>query len=64
MHTSSQQNTYQNQDKLHVDARQVVANPEQYRTRPLLRRLAWAALMQQRGHRVDQARLAEMPVET
>ena len=44
-------------------ARQVVANPEQYAHRPLLRRLAWVALMTQRGLAVDQARLAAMPME-
>ena len=34
-----------------ADAKQVVANPEQYADRPLLRRLAWSVLMQGRGCR-------------
>ena len=46
-----------------ADARQVVANPEQYADRPLLRRLAWMTLMTERGNMTDQRRLAEMPVE-
>lgn len=46
-----------------TDARQVVANPEQYHDRPLLRRLAWMTLMTERGKVVDQDRLARMPVE-
>ena len=46
-----------------ADARQVVGNPEQYADRPLLRRLAWAVLMQGRGCLVDCNRLAQMPVE-
>jgi len=46
-----------------ANARQVVANPEQYAHRPLLRRLAWAVLMNQRGRIVDQTILAGMPVE-
>jgi len=46
-----------------ADARQVVANPEQYADRPLLRRLAWMMLMTSRGCDVDQIRLAQMPVE-
>ena len=46
-----------------ADARQVVANPEQYHDRPLLRRLAWMTLMTARGKVVDQDRLARMPVE-
>jgi hypothetical protein len=46
-----------------ADARRVVANPEQYADRPILRRLAWMALMADRGQRVDQNRLAQMPVE-
>mgnify|MGYP000730449100 CR=1 FL=1 len=46
-----------------ADARKVVANPEQYAHRPLLRRLAWMTLMSARGHNIDQRRLAEMPVE-
>ncbi|AVO37366.1 hypothetical protein [Pukyongiella litopenaei] len=46
-----------------ADARQVVANPEQYADRPLLRRLAWMTLMSERGLIVDQDRLARMPVE-
>lgn len=45
------------------NARQVVANPEQYHNRPLLRRLAWVTLMSARGRGVDQIRLAQMPVE-
>ncbi|MCP4192203.1 MAG: hypothetical protein GY768_16450, partial [Planctomycetaceae bacterium] len=45
-----------------ADARQVVANPEQYADRPLLRRLAWMTLMTARGNVVDQDRLARMPV--
>ncbi|MBE1297344.1 MAG: hypothetical protein GJ678_14110 [Rhodobacteraceae bacterium] len=49
--------------QLRTDARQVVANPEQYAHRPLLRRLAWMTLMTERGNMVDQRRLAEMPVE-
>jgi len=51
------------QPGLSAGARQVVANPEQYADRPLLRRLAWAALMGGRGRRVDQQRLSRMPVE-
>ena len=46
-----------------ADARQVVANPELYADRPLLRRLAWAALMAARGRAISQTRLAAMPVE-
>ena len=46
-----------------ADARQVVANPEQYHDRPLLRRIAWMTLMTARGLTVDQNRLAQMPVE-
>lgn len=46
-----------------IDPRQVVANPEQYHDRPLLRRFAWAALMKDRGQTVDQTRLAQMPIE-
>jgi len=46
-----------------TDARQVVANPEQYADRPLLRRMAWMALMSARGKSVDQNMLASMPVE-
>lgn len=46
-----------------ADARAVVANPEQYHDRPLLRRLAWMTLMTARGLTVDQNRLAQMPVE-
>lgn len=46
-----------------TDARQVVANPEQYADRPLLRRLAWMTLMAERGRIVDQDRLSRMPVE-
>ncbi len=46
-----------------ADARQVVANPEQYADRPLLRRLAWMTLMSARGKVVDQTRLAQKPVE-
>ena len=49
--------------KLCADARKVVANPEQYAHRPLLRRMAWMALMTERGNMIDQRRLAEMPVE-
>ncbi|MEM7734041.1 MAG: hypothetical protein AAF280_14835 [Pseudomonadota bacterium] len=45
------------------NARQVVANPEQYYDRPLLRRMAWMTLMSARGRAVDQLRLAQMPVE-
>jgi hypothetical protein len=46
-----------------ADARAVVANPEQFHDRPLLRRLAWMTLMTARGLTVDQNRLAQMPVE-
>lgn len=46
-----------------ADARKVVANPEQYAGRPLLRRLAWMTLLSQRGRVADQSRLAQMPVE-
>jgi len=46
-----------------ANARQVVANPEQYANRPLLRRLAWMVLMAERGQVVDQNSLAGMPVE-
>lgn len=49
--------------QLCADARLVVANPEQYAHRPLLRRMAWMALMTERGHVIDQRRLAQMPVE-
>lgn len=48
---------------LDPDALRVVANPEQYAHRPLLRRLAWIVLMTGRGNVVDQARLAATPVE-
>lgn len=43
-----------------ADARHVVSNPEAYAQRPILRRLAWATLMAERGGSVDQTRLAEM----
>ena len=49
--------------KLCADARQVVANPEQYAHRPLLRRMAWMMLMTERGCMIDQGRLAQMPIE-
>lgn len=45
-------------------ARQVVGNPEQYAHRPMLRRMAWMILMDDRGCAVDQGKLAQMPVET
>lgn len=46
-----------------ADARRVAANPERYADRPLLRRLAWVALMAARGRKVDQSQLARMPVQ-
>jgi len=46
-----------------ANARQIVANPEQYAGKPLLRRLAWATLMGERGKVIDQTQLAQMPVE-
>ncbi len=46
-----------------ADARQVVANPELYADRPLLRRLAWAALIADRRRALNQECLAAMPVE-
>lgn len=46
-----------------ADARQIVANPQQYAHRPILRRLAWMTLMAERGSRVDQVRLSAAPVE-
>jgi hypothetical protein len=46
-----------------ADARQIVANPEQYANRPLLRRMAWATLMAERGLRFDPDHIAQMPVE-
>lgn len=49
--------------QLVADAHMVVANPEQYADRPLLRRLAWSVLMSSRGARLSQLVLAEMPVE-
>ena len=49
--------------RLIADARQVVANPELYADRPLLRRLAWAALMAERRRVVDQNCLAAMPLD-
>ena len=44
------------------DALHIVTHPELYHDRAILRRLAWVVLMQERGARVDQARLARMPV--
>ena len=44
------------------DALHIVTHPELYHDRAILRRLAWVVLMQERGGRVDQARLARMPV--
>ncbi len=49
--------------RLMADARQVVANPELYADRPLLRRLAWAVLMTGRRRVVDQDCLAAMPID-
>ncbi|KPU84205.1 hypothetical protein JI58_04260 [Marinosulfonomonas sp. PRT-SC04] len=46
-----------------ADAKAVVANPDRYHDRPLLRRLAWMTLMTARGCEVHQNRLAQMPVE-
>jgi hypothetical protein len=46
-----------------ANAREVVANPEQYADRPILRRMAWATLMSERGRQVDQSRLSQMSVE-
>lgn len=46
-----------------ADAHVVVANPEQYAHRPLLRRLAWSVLMSARGSRLSQLDLAKMPAE-
>ena len=45
-----------------ADALHIVTHPELYHDRAILRRLAWVVLMQERGGRVDQARLARMPV--
>lgn len=49
--------------RLTADARQVVANPEQYAHRPLLRRMAWAVLMAGHGQTVTPELLAGLPVE-
>ena len=49
--------------RLLADARQVVANPELYADRPLLRRLAWAMLMAGRKGAIDQDCLAAWPVD-
>lgn len=43
-----------------ANARQVVTDPARYRDRPIIRRLAWIALMAERGNAVDQLRLAQM----
>ncbi len=45
------------------DARHIVTHPELYAHRPILRRLAWAALMQARGQRINHRRLSHMPVQ-
>lgn len=46
-----------------ADAHVVVANPEQYANRPLLRRLAWSVLMSSRGASLSQLTLSKMPIE-
>lgn len=47
-----------------ANAREVVANPEQYADRPILRRLAWMTLMANAGRRLSAEQLAAAPVET
>lgn len=49
--------------RLSAHARQVVANPEQYADRPLLRRMAWAVMMAGAGREVTPDLLARVPVE-
>ena len=44
-----------------VDARHVVTNPQIYSERPLLRRLAWAALKAERRQRIIQRHIADRP---
>lgn len=46
-----------------ADARQVVTNPEQYAGRPLLRRLAWVALLAERGQSANQLQLSRLSAE-
>lgn len=41
-------------------ARQIVNDPATYNDRPIARRLAWIALLAERGKSADQARLAMM----
>lgn len=41
-------------------ARQIVNDPATYAAHPIARRLAWIALMAERGKSADQARLAQM----
>lgn len=41
-------------------ARQIVNDPVTYANHPIARRLAWIALMAERGKSADQARLASM----
>lgn len=45
---------------LQLDAREVVNDPARFADRPSLRRLAWVILMSERGHRVNQLRVAVM----
>lgn len=45
---------------LQLDARAVVTDPVRFAESPSLRRLAWAILMSERGHRVNQLRVAVM----
>lgn len=47
-----------------ANARQIVANPEQYADRPTLRALAWSVLLSERGGRIDAQRLASLPAVT
>lgn len=45
------------------DARTIIRNPVYYHDRPILRRLAWSALMRERGQKVNHARLSKMFAE-
>lgn len=43
-----------------ADALHVVQSPETFCDQPSLRAIAWGTLMSQRGHRVNQIRIAQM----
>lgn len=43
-----------------ADARAVVTDPARFAAMPAIRMLAWAALLAERGGRVDQARITLM----